>query len=222
MLSQVPVLTAAVGVIGTLIGAGVTQIASSRREATQWKRQMAQERERWDRERQERQERQEQWDREDAARWERDRYSAYSEVLASIERWIDLVRSIKPYPVTRRRCFITTEGVAQLDEARESIERGAMSIELLAPESIREKVRGISVSTSCFALRFGPPSTIDETLDEDEGECDVALDRIVRASWALRDAVRRDLGIEPSADLPALEAGDDDSTSDNSRQTPSG
>jgi hypothetical protein len=165
---------------------------------------------------------QEQWDREDAARWERDRYSAYSEVLASIERWIDLVRSIKPYPVTRRRCFITTEGVAQLDEARESIERGAMSIELLAPESIREKVRGISVSTSCFALRFGPPSTIDETLDEDEGECDVALDRIVRASWALRDAVRRDLGIEPSADLPALEAGDDDSTSDNSRQTPSG
>jgi hypothetical protein len=147
-------LTAAVGVIGTLIGAGVTQIASSRREATQWKRQMAQERERWDRERQERQE---QWDREDAARWERDRYSAYSEVLASIERWIDLVRSIKPYPVTRRRCFITTEGVAQLDEARESIERGAMSIELLAPESIREKVRGISVSTSCFALRFGPP-----------------------------------------------------------------
>jgi len=219
VLSQVPVLTAAVGVIGTLIGAGVTQIASSRREATQWKRQMAQERERWDRERQERQE---QWDREDAARWERDRYSAYSEVLASIERWIDLVRSIKPYPVTRRRCFITTEGVAQLDEARESIERGAMSIELLAPESIREKVRGISVSTSCFALRFAPPSTIDETLDEDEGECDVALDRIVRASWALRDAVRRDLGIEPSADLPALEAGDDDSTSDNSRQTPSG
>jgi len=67
-------LTAAVGVIGTLIGAGVTQIASSRREATQWKRQMAQERERWDRERQERQE---QWDREDAARWQGEAQSRF-------------------------------------------------------------------------------------------------------------------------------------------------
>ena len=50
MLSQVPILTAYVGVIGTLIGVVVAQIASSRREATQWKRQLAQERERWDRE----------------------------------------------------------------------------------------------------------------------------------------------------------------------------
>ncbi len=191
VVSQIPFMIAGVGVIGTLLGVAVTQLASAQRDRVQWERQESQELTRWERERQERQE---QWNREDAARWERERYAVYSELLASIERWIDVARQVKPYPLVGRQ-HISREGLARLEEIHNIIEQGLVSIELLAPESIRGRARGISILTSHYAFKY------EEFIDGNEGEGDerdsgVALDRIIHNSRKLRDEVRRDLSIE--------------------------
>ncbi|MCO1659394.1 hypothetical protein [Pseudonocardia humida] len=191
MLTQVPVVAASFGALAALLGVALTQFATSRRETKQWQRQLAQDETRWERERQERQD---QWDREDAARWERERYSAYADLLASVEKWIDAARSEKPNPAVGRP-YITETGVARLDEAHEGIERSEEMVELLAPESLRGRVRGIAVKTSFFTFKYGPVGeSIDEAPSEDS---DTALADITRAHLNLRSLIRKDLGIEP-------------------------
>ncbi|MFI7158902.1 hypothetical protein [Micromonospora chalcea] len=84
---------AALGVLGTLAAAVITQVLSGRREARQWERQREHERERWDRERDERRE---QWEREDHARWHQERLALYAELLKRIEEWEGVVSQVLP------------------------------------------------------------------------------------------------------------------------------
>lgn len=86
-------VVAALGVMGTLAAAVITQVLSGRREARQWERQREHERERWDRERDERRE---QWQREDHARWHQERLPLYTELLQRIEEWDEVVNQVLP------------------------------------------------------------------------------------------------------------------------------
>jgi hypothetical protein len=86
------------GILGTLLAAGVSQWVAWRREEVRWRRERGQDEKRWERElareearwNRERQERVEQWQREDHARLFQSRVVAYQSLLKAAD---DLVRS---------------------------------------------------------------------------------------------------------------------------------
>ena len=151
---------AIVGIVGTLLGALLTQWLTTRREDRKWKREREQDRVRWERERRrddmrwerERAERREQWDREDAARWQRDQLAAYSDLLAAIENWLGVAS--RSGPLDPRRTAITTGAAADLDDAWEAIDKKVSAIELLAPEPIRARARWLAGNAHQFARQY--------------------------------------------------------------------
>jgi hypothetical protein len=187
----VPLLVAFVGLASAAVGAVVAVAVAVLTQLFTQRREREQEALRWQREREERREH---WEREDAERWRRDRRAAYAELLVAVERWLDVARVEKPHPLTGRR-EVSREGQERLRAAHAEIDKAQIAVELLAPESIRGRVRALYVATGSFPNLV---NGIDRRPDEEiEHVADEWFDKIARNHQTVRELIRKDLGIEP-------------------------
>ena len=187
----VPLLIAFVSLFSAFVGAVVAVVVTVLTHLLRERREREQELLRWQREREERRE---QWGREDAERWRRDRMASYAELLVAVERWLDVARVEKPYPLTGRRA-ISREGEERLRRAHSEIDKAQIAVELLAPESIRGRVRALYAATGSFVNlvnRIEPQAD-----DEIKRSADEWFDKIAKSHTAVREMIREDLGIEP-------------------------
>ncbi|NYF54797.1 hypothetical protein [Micromonospora purpureochromogenes] len=179
---------AALGVLGTLAAAVITQVLSGRREARQWERQRAHERERWERERAERQE---QWQREDHARWHQERHAAYAELLHRIEEWdfdvFQAIPSTGPGPAT-----LTEEEKTKVTVALAEVAQADDKARLFASDDTDEAARGFYMD-AVFCLSRLTAGGLDDPESLKQMRFDLrALQDKKSKLFAL---IRRDLGI---------------------------
>ncbi|MDG9674970.1 hypothetical protein [Micromonospora sp. DH14] len=198
--TSVPFVIAMVGLLSALIATVVTHLLASRREKRQWERQVAQDDVRWKRERQERQE---QWNREDEARWHQDRMAVYSTLLGSVERWIHLARHVKPFPLLGR-VTLSRHDQDRLEALVEEIYAGEIKAELLAPEALMAKIRGLYIVTSFFSIDMSEVrGRTPEELEKQGGEL---IDKVINQKRAVQDHIKRSLKIETEGEPSSHEA----------------
>ncbi|WP_146167744.1 hypothetical protein [Micromonospora sp. MH33] len=149
---------------------------------------------RWE---QEREERKEQWAREDESRWHQERLAAYSTLLNNIERWIRLARHAKPRAYLGQRA-ISRENAELLEAAVDEIQNAAITVELLAPEPIRGRVRALYVSTSFFRIDFSG-NVRERSAQEAEQDAEATIEKVIERKNALRKLIRQELKIEMPA-----------------------
>ncbi|MGN9810803.1 hypothetical protein ACTMSW_15755 [Micromonospora sp. BQ11] len=181
---------AALGVLGTLAAAVITQLLSGRREARQWEWQRDHERQRWDRERDERRE---QWEREDHARWHQERLPLYTELLARIEEWDEVVYQVLPRsdpgPAT-----VSEEDQHRLGAALAAVAVADKGLSLFASKETDQAASRFFMDAMFCHMRIGAGGLHDpEKLKQVRFEVRALADR----KSELLTSIRRDLGMPP-------------------------
>ncbi|WP_146247401.1 hypothetical protein [Micromonospora arborensis] len=175
--------------MSALVAALVSHMLTSRREKQQWDRQVSLRDQTWERERQERQE---QWNREDEARWHHDRLAAYSSLLGSVERWTTLARRVRPFPLVGRTT-LTKGDQDRLEELVNEIYDAETKSELLAPETVMGKVRGLYMLTSFFTIDMSELN--GRTPEELETRGNELIDKVTKLRRAVQDEIKKSLKI---------------------------
>ncbi|MFF0372694.1 hypothetical protein [Micromonospora sp. NPDC005087] len=186
----VVLLVAALGVVGTLAAAVITQVLSGRREARQWERQRDHERERWGRERDERRE---QWEREDHARWHQERLPLYTELLQRIEEWDHVVNQVLPR-LDPGPAVVSEEDQRRLSEALAAVAVADRKLGLFASKETDEAASRFFMDAVFCHLHIGAGGLDDpEHLKQVRFEVRALADR----QSELLTSIRRDLGMPP-------------------------
>jgi hypothetical protein len=185
----VPLTTAAAGLVAGLaagLAAAVwTQRRTDRREDVRWQR--------------ERDERQDQWRREDSLRWLQDRQQAYARLVAALDAWdVALTRAIAGRHtdalVGEQREF----DKAEWNELSQAARSSQGLVELMAPESVRGRARFAIIRRQSLRMFY----LTEEGADLDE--MDEAWKDALKVTTALRDAMRKDLGLAADEDSGAV------------------
>ncbi|MEH0842814.1 hypothetical protein V6U81_10540 [Micromonospora sp. CPCC 205711] len=183
-------IVAAFGVLGTLAAAVTTQILSGRREARQWERQRAHERERWDRERDERRE---QWEREDHARWHQERLPLYTEILKRIEEWDEVVNHVLPR-LDPGPAVVSEEDQHLLGAALARVADADRKLSLFASKETDQAASRFFMDAMFCHMQIGAGGLDDpERLKQVRFEVRALADR----QSELLTSIRRDLGLPP-------------------------
>ncbi|MEV0153173.1 hypothetical protein AB0H57_05445 [Micromonospora sp. NPDC050686] len=181
-------VVAALGVLGTLAAAVITQILSGRREARQWERQRAHEQTRWERERDERRE---QWEREDHSRWHQERLAAYTELLQRIEDWDMAVLHVL-HPVQPGPAALSPDERKSVGEALAAITRADTKARFFASEDTIKAAREYFLqAATCYARLDGGGLDDPERLKPMR----LAMRKLDDKKRTLLEQTRRDLGI---------------------------
>lgn len=193
--SNLTLIVAILGILGTLAAALVTQWLTGRREERRWQRERQHESDRWARERQERQE---QWQREDLARLHGERLKLYGHLIATATRLRTGCRLILPIAFRRPNEDIPDAQVlfAAFNEAKADYLNAQDAVELIASNAIRTT-----------ALEFTTWSVVLDNMarfrTEDEGNppshihfssAHEAMATIEAALESLRRKIRKEIG----------------------------
>lgn len=187
-----PLAVAVVGVAGTLGATWLTRRSADRREDQRWKREREAEETRWQREQGERRE---QWQREDAARWLTERRTVYAELLLSLEAWRVVLADAQNGE--RPDGAIPAEAREALGGLRMETQRILETLSMIAPMPV------VTLSSRSF-IRLASWSahlvvSIDsEGTDPFTGEKPASYAKnALKDDISLREAIRRDLGVDP-------------------------
>jgi hypothetical protein len=206
--TYLPLIIAAIGILGTLAAAVVTQILSSRRDNKQWLRQKQLQDERFDREREqealrwerERQERAAQWHREDAARLHEQLLNSYSGLYSRISEMLESARSVNSLPFMSNDNPDASKIIDRSFELADELLDAAALIEIIGSNPARE---AITYFQACHRrhqtrLYYGwrvsdrDPSEFKKWTDDNKR----ALEEIESAARKVLDVIRLDVGAE--------------------------
>lgn len=188
----VPLAVAAVGVAGTLGATWLTRRSADRREDQRWSREREAEETRWQRERDERRE---EWQREDAARWLTERRAVYAEYLLRLEAWRVAISHAQSSE--RPNGAIPAETREALADLWMETHRIHETLSMLAPRSV------VTLCDHSFFRLASWSAHLNEGIDNEgrdpftgEKTADYAKTAF-EDDGRLRDAIRRDLGVDP-------------------------
>ncbi|MEV6300398.1 hypothetical protein AB0M02_13415 [Actinoplanes sp. NPDC051861] len=201
--TYLPLIIAAVGILGTLAASVLTQWMNSRRDTKQWVRQKQLQDERFEREREqealrwerERGERREQWQREDTARLHQERLSAYQTLLASFDT---AIKDLKRLAMNAHWGILDVEDQFDKAFAAESIlEEPVARVEIIGSPTIVSATKDCVTTLNQYArmIVWISPEPDAESEKKSKGHQEtLALLRSQLVS--LRNEIRSDIGSE--------------------------